>query len=173
MAVSLKHKFTNPKSDSGDDTVVRPSNWNDEHDLVMATARVLGRKSSGEGAVEELTGADIRDLADVEQAGVFFGVNTQTGTAYTLTLADRGKVVEMSNAGANTVTIPLNASVAFPIGTQISIVQYGAGQTTIAATGGVTLNAVSGGLKLSARYAAATIYKRGTNEWLAFGSLTT
>lgn len=173
MAISLKHAFTSPKSDGGDATLVRPSNWNAEHTLTLDQDRVLGRKSTGNGAAEELTAADLRTLADVAQAGILGGINTQTGTAYTLVLADRGKVVEMNNASANTVTIPLNASVAFPIGTQITIIQYGAGQTTIAATAGVTLNALGGALKTSARYAAASLYKRGTNEWIAFGSLNT
>jgi hypothetical protein len=172
MAVSLKHKFTNPKSDSGDDTVVRPSNWNDEHDLVMATARVLGRKSSGEGAVEELTGADIRDLADVEQAGVFYGVNTRTAS-YTLVLGDKGKVIEMNVGSANTLTVPTNANVAFPTNTQITVIQYGAGQVTITPAGGVTIRSLGGALKTVGQYSAVSLFKRGTDEWVAFGSLTT
>ena len=60
--------------------------------------------------------------------------------SYTLVLADKDKLVEVSNASANTLTVPLNSSVAFPVGTQITILQTGAGQTTITATGGVTIN---------------------------------
>lgn len=173
MAVSLKHAFTSPKSDGADNTLVRPSNWNAEHQLTLDQDRVLGRVSTGNGAAEELTGAQLRTLADTGQAGVLGGINTQVGAAYTLVLGDRGKVIEMNNAAANTLTIPLNADAAFPIGTQITVIQLGAGQTTIAATAGVTLNALGGALKLSAQYAAASLYKRGTNEWLAFGSLNT
>lgn len=173
MAISLKHAFTSAKSDGGDTTIVRPSNWNEEHVLTLDQDRVLGRVSSGNGAAEELTAAQVRTLVDINQAGVLGGINTQTGTAYTLVLGDRGKVVEMNNGSANTVTIPLNADAAFPTGTQITIIQLGAGQTTIAGAAGVTLNALGGALKLSARYAAASLYKRGTNEWLAFGSLNT
>jgi hypothetical protein len=54
MTVSLKHKFTSAKSDGGDSTLVKPSNWNDEHDLTLAADRVLGRATAGAGAVEEI-----------------------------------------------------------------------------------------------------------------------
>jgi adhesin HecA-like repeat protein len=55
MAISNKHKYVSGKADGGDTSLVRPSNWNDEHDLTMATARILGRTTAGTGAVEELT----------------------------------------------------------------------------------------------------------------------
>jgi hypothetical protein len=172
MAISFKHAFTNPKSDGSDDTVVRPSNWNAEHVLTLDSARVIGRATAGNGAAEELDGAAVRTIADVSQAGVV-GVNTQTGAAYTLVAGDRNKVVERDNAGSNTITIPTNASVAFPIGTQIAIVQTGNGQTTINASGGVTLSAFDSAFKIRGRFAGACVYKRGTDEWIAFGSLTT
>lgn len=52
---AIKHKFVNPKPDGVDATVVRPSNWNDEHDLTLGSGKVLGRTSAGVGSVEELT----------------------------------------------------------------------------------------------------------------------
>lgn len=172
MTISLKHKFTNPKSDSGDNTVVRPSNWNDEHDLLLAQDRVLGRVSSGAGPAEELTPAQLRTLADVEQAGVFLGVNTRT-SSYTLVLTDKGKAIEMNVASANVLTVPANSSVAFPLYTQITVIQYGAGQVTITPAGGVTIRSLGGALKTVGQYAAVSLFKRGTDEWVAFGSLTT
>ena len=96
--------------------------------------------------------------------------NRQTAS-YTLVLTDRGKLVEMNVATANNLTIPLNSSVAFPIGTQIDLSQYGAGQTTIVATGGVTIRSTNSWLKLNAQYAAATLIKIGTDEWYLFGNL--
>lgn len=172
MTISLKHAFTNPKSDGADYTVVRPSNWNAEHSLTCATSVILGRASSGTGVVEELTPAQIRTIADCDQAGVIGGINTRT-SSYTLVLTDRGKVIEMNLSTANTLTIPANADAAFPVGTQITVIQYGAGQTTIAAAAGVTLRALGGALKTVGQYAGVSLYKRGTNEWIAFGSLTT
>jgi hypothetical protein len=64
--------------------------------------------------------------------------NRQTAS-YTLVLSDADKLVEMNVATANNLTIPLNSSVAFPTGTQILLAQYGAGQTTVVATSGVTV----------------------------------
>jgi hypothetical protein len=97
--------------------------------------------------------------------------NAQTGTSYTLVLSDADKLVEMNNASANTLTIPLASSVNYSIGQQIHILQTGAGQTTIAATSGVTLNATPGA-KLRAQWSSVTLIKRATNTWVAVGDLT-
>ena len=91
--------------------------------------------------------------------------NVQSGTSYTLALSDAGGVVEMSNAAANTVTIPTNASVAFIVGTRITIVQTGIGTTTIAASGGVTLRGVV--VATQGAYSGITIYQRAANDWVA------
>ena len=99
--------------------------------------------------------------------------NAQTGTSYTLVLSDGGKLVSMNNASANTLTVPPNSSVAFPIGTQISLLQYGAGQTTVSAGSGVTIRSFNAQLKMYGQYAAAAIWKRGTDEWVLVGNTTT
>jgi len=97
-------------------------------------------------------------------------VNTQTGTSYTLVLGDANDIVEMNNASANTLTIPPNSSVAFPVGTIISVTQLGAGATTVSADTGVTLNGVStGSADLSAQYSGVSIYKRDTDAWIIQG----
>lgn len=96
--------------------------------------------------------------------------NRQTAS-YTLVLTDKDKIVEMNNAGANNLTIPANASVAFPIGTEIQIAQYGAGQTTLVAGGGVTINSAGGKLNLSSQFVVISLYKVGSDEWYANGSL--
>lgn len=97
-------------------------------------------------------------------------VNTQAG-AYTLVLGDAGKVVEINSAVGVNVTVPTNASVAFPIGTVITIVQIGAGLVTVVAGGGVTLR-TNPGPKLGGQYAMASLYKRGTDEWVLGGNTT-
>ena len=100
------------------------------------------------------------------------GLNTQTGTAYTLVLGDGQNMVTMNNASANTVTVPLNASVAFPIGTTVAIQQLGAGKTTVAATGGVTLNYLSTlTLAIVGQYGVAQLIKTGTDTWTLFGAI--
>jgi hypothetical protein len=99
-------------------------------------------------------------------------IATSAQTAsYTLVLADRGKLVEMNVGSANTLTVPLNSSVAYPVGTQIDILQVGSGQTTVAATAGVTVNATPG-LKIRAQWGGATLIKRAENTWVLIGDLT-
>jgi hypothetical protein len=97
-------------------------------------------------------------------------LNAQSAS-YTLQLSDSAKLVELNNASANNLTIPLNSTAAFPIGTQINILQTGAGQTTIVATGGVTINATPG-LKLRTQWSSATLIKRASDIWVAIGDLT-
>jgi hypothetical protein len=79
----------------------------------------------------------------------------------------------MEVSSANVLTIPLNSSVAFPIGTEIRVTQLGTGQTTITPTAGVTLRSISGKNKTTGQYSVATLFKRGTNEWYLFGDITT
>lgn len=98
-------------------------------------------------------------------------VNAQTAS-YTLLLSDRGKLVEISNASANTVTVPSDSNAAFGIGDTIDILQTGAGQTTITPDSGVTINATPG-LKLRAQWSGATLMKRAANTWVAVGDLST
>lgn len=97
--------------------------------------------------------------------------NAQTGTTYTLVAADDGKVVEILNASPITLTVPLNSSVPYTVGTQIVVLQTGAGQITVAGAGGVTVNATPG-LKLRAQWSSATLIKRATDTWVLVGDLS-
>lgn len=97
--------------------------------------------------------------------------NAQSGTTYTLVLGDAGKIVEINNASAITLTVPTNAGVAYPVGTQITILQTGAGQITVAGPSGGTLNATPG-TKLRAQWSSATLLKRATDTWVLIGDLT-
>jgi len=106
---------------------------------------------------------DLGKLADVS-------TNAQTAS-YTLVLADKNKVVEMGVGSANNLTVPLNSSQAFPVGSQINILQTGSGQTTIVATGGVTINATPG-LKMRAQWSYATLIKRATDTWVLVGDIS-
>lgn len=96
--------------------------------------------------------------------------NAQTAS-YTLQFTDSNKMIEITSASANNLTVPLNATVPYAIGTQMTILQAGTGQTTIVATGGVTINATPG-LKLRTQWSSATLIKRATNTWVAIGDLS-
>lgn len=97
--------------------------------------------------------------------------NRQTAS-YTLALSDWGKIVEMNVAGANNLTVPPNSSVAFPIGTEIQVLQYNDGQTTIVAGAGVTLRSKSNWLKIANKWTGVTLVKVGTDEWYVIGNLS-
>lgn len=103
-------------------------------------------------------------------------LNAQTGTTYTFVLTDKDKLVTASNASAQTYSIPTNASVAYPIGTQINIIQIGAGQVTInAVTSGTTTVSSTGATatapKLRVQYSSATLIKANTDLWYVVGDI--
>jgi len=99
-------------------------------------------------------------------------LNAQTGTSYTTVLADDGKLITCDNASAITLTIPPNGTVAYGIGTQLNIMQLGAGQVTITPGAGVTIRSAGSKLKTSAQYAVATCVKIASDTWVAVGNLT-
>jgi len=103
-------------------------------------------------------------------------VNAQTGATYTLVLADAPAtalnqgIVTMNNGSANTLTIPANASVAFPVGTTISVIQLGAGQTTIAITSDTLQNPSS--VTARAQYSTLVLTKVASTVWVLGGDMT-
>ena len=98
-------------------------------------------------AGQVLTAAQQNALATAQIA-----LNAQTGTSYTAVLADDGDLVTLDNGSAITFTIPPSSSVNFGIGTQINIMQLGAGQVTITPGAGVTIRSANSRLKTTAQY---------------------
>ena len=105
---------------------------------------------------------------------VAFTLNDQTGTSYTPVLTDQYQVlVTRSNAGASTLTIPTNASVAFPVGTVITVLNKGAGAVTISGSGGVTV--LSAGATAASpvlnQYKTAALMQVAANTWYVVGAI--
>lgn len=99
-------------------------------------------------------------------------INAQSGTSYTLVLADDSARITMDNGAGILLTIPLNSAVAFPIGTEIRIIQLGAGAVSIEGATSVTLNTVSDGTGAMAGAGEYTdILKVATDEWWAVGDI--
>lgn len=134
-------------------------------ELGVETDTLLVKAGNGSTAWNSLT--------YINQFAVFPNVttNAQTGTSYTLVLADSSKLIEISNASPITLTVPLQSSVAFPVGAQIQILQTGAGHITVAGASGVTVNA-NPGLKLRGQWSAATLIKRASDTWALIGDVT-
>jgi hypothetical protein len=123
-------------------------------------------------------------IVDASAAGVEFsdGVQTQAGVpslttfvektaSYQLdTLDHKDNVVEMNMSTAGTFTVPLDATLAWPVGASVDIFATGTGAITIEAEAGVTLNATPG-LVLRTQWSSATIMKRGANNWVVYGDL--
>ena len=105
-------------------------------------------------------------------ATAMIALNAQTGTTYTTVLADDGKLITCDNGSAIALTIPPSSSVNYGIGTQINIMQLGAGQVTITAGVGVTLRSNGTKLKINGQYAVATCCKIATDTWVVIGNLT-
>ena len=146
---------------------------------ISTTLATITQASSGnfvkvtldtKGRVTGNTAVLAADITALGFASALITTNRQTAS-YTLVLADANKLVELNVATANTLTIPLNSSVAFPIGTQILVSQYGAGACTITATSGVNVRSEGSKLKTNGQYSGATLIKIASDEWYAFGNL--
>jgi hypothetical protein len=88
--------------------------------------------------------------------------NAQTGATYTFALTDVGKTVTASNASAQTYTIPPTASVAWPTGTTLYVINLGAGVVTFAAGAGVTVTNTAQTLQT---YQSARLVRTALNAW--------
>jgi hypothetical protein len=145
-------------------------------DISVAPATGINATAIADGSVTSTEFQYINSLTSNAQTQIdaktnkLIVTNRQTAS-YTLVLSDADKLVETNVASANNLTVPLNSSVAFATGTQILLAQYGAGQTTIVATSGVTIRSNGGKLKLNARYSGATLVKIAENEWYLFGDI--
>ena len=107
---------------------------------------------------------------------VAFTLNAQTGTTYTAVSSDQYQVlVTMSNASANAFKIPTNASVAFPVGTVITVMNIGAGACTVSAVTSGTTTVLSAGATAAApsiaQYKSAACIKTGTDAWYVIGGI--
>ena len=99
------------------------------------------------------------------------GKSTQTGTTYTLQLDDAGTVVELNNASPVTVTIDVDSSVDFPIGSIVEIFQLGTGTVTVDAAVGVSLLSPDNLVESRARYSTLCLRKRAADEWVLGGDV--
>ena len=118
---------------------------------------------------------------DILTAGMFNGLTTFTigadnTTDYTAVLADQYQVLEVMNkATAIAFKIPTNASVAFPVGTAITILNKGAGVCTISAVSSGTTTVLSAGAVAAAptlaQYKTAVCIKTATDTWYVVGGI--
>jgi hypothetical protein len=155
MTISLKHAFTSAVADSGDTTLVQPSNWNAEHDLTLATGTLLGRTTAGTGAAEEIsagTGLSLSagslSISTVPVANGGTGATTAnaglTGlTTLTSTATAAGTTVLTNSStyfqfftGTSTQTITLPVTSTLATGWTFHIINNSTGNLTVNSSGG-------------------------------------
>jgi hypothetical protein len=102
-------------------------------------------------------------------------INVQSGTLYTLALADQDSLITISNAGTQTIVIPQNSSVSYATGAAVNIVRAGTGPVQITQGSGTTIRstgATATGPYLRAQYSAASMLYEGTNVWYVIGDIS-
>jgi hypothetical protein len=107
---------------------------------------------------------------------VAFTVGTANTADYTAVLADQYQVLEVMNkATAIAFQIPTDASVAFPVGTAITVLNIGAGTCTISAVTPGTTTVLSAGATAAsptlAQYKTAVCIKTAANTWYVVGAI--
>lgn len=141
--------------------------------IATSTTAAVLILSLGGTAWGSITGS-ISNQADLQLTLSTVAVNAQTGTSYTLVLADAGKLVTLANAGTVTVTVPENGDEAIPVDSVIALQQLGAGQVAIVGDTGVTINGVTPGDETltNAQYVSTGVLRKtGTNTWVLSGAV--
>lgn len=135
---------------------------------VSLSSQVSGVLPTANGGTGSGNLATARGNLDVSQAGCTEGRNPQTATNYNLALSDKGKIIAISNASANTVRVTPQANVDWPVGTTIRVMQTGTGKTQITAGSGVTIQAANG-TYIAQRYGVITLERLAPDTWVAYG----
>ena len=147
--------------------------WTSSENINLASGKDL--KVNGTAVISSTAGGFIFTDGTQTKAGVpSLTTRFEKSASYNLStdgLSLRDGLIEINAAGGTTLTVPLNATTAFPVGTSIDILQVGAGQVTVAGAVGVTINSTPG-LKLRTQWSSATLFKRGTDLWVLMGDLS-
>lgn len=147
MAISLTRLSGGNTPADGSDPRTFPAIWNASATSIESVATDL-------------------DTAEGDITALKYLVETTEQTAdYTLALTDVNKVVNMNKSGAGTVTVPTNASVAFPIGSVVNVYNQSSDDVDIMGDSGVTVRNAG----TLAQYGEVSLRKRATDEWVLAG----
>lgn len=146
------------------------SSVNGETGAVTLDASDVGALPSNTTAAD-INAAELDSDSKVKAAQASSAIVSKTAS-FTLALTDAGRFIGVNSSSDVTATIPANASVAFPVGTEVEIAQLGAGAVTVAGASGVTIDSLDSMLSTAGQYATVCLKKIGTNEWLLAGALS-
>lgn len=132
---------------------------------------VLRQVKGSELTFAELDGNFEHCLDRANHTGSYTQVVEYTGTAKTLALTDIHKIVDCTSASAVTITIPEQASVAWPADAEIHVRMSGAGQVSIAVGSGVTIPPLAGPVLLAGQGAIVALKRRSADVWAVVGTI--
>ena len=158
---------------SGVDVTIFTSTAGDTFFFDASEEKMVITGTDGQNSLEVADGdVEITDQLTVSGGLVApLQINAQTGTTYTFVLADAGKLVTSSNGSAQTLTVPPNSSVAYPVGTQVIVQNLGSANATLAQGSGVTIQSKDSAKEIDGQFAGATLIKTATDTWSLIGAL--
>jgi hypothetical protein len=168
--LSATTPFSARQTFAANTTTVNPFSFSSTASQSLLTTATLGAVEWDNQQMYVTSSTPAAGLTRNPIATAMVPINNQF-TSYTLVaspVTDAGKMIVVNADFDTTVTIPLNSTAAFPIGTQILVLQIGMSQTTIAGAVGVTLNNKNG-LKTAGPYALISLIKINTNTWVIAG----
>jgi hypothetical protein len=139
----------------------QPDDHNAMADEIVAVETELGVSPKG-------TYSDVKTRLDGIEVPQ---LNSQTGISYTLVLSDIGKLIGLNNAAAQTLVVPPDSAVAFPVGIRIEFRQVGAGQITVSPGAGVSVRSRGSAFRTAGQYSYATLVKVAANTWDLIGDI--
>ena len=143
--------------------------WLGTNTLVNAGTLILMTKGGDINNDSSVVGASVKDALETLKNSII-SINPQVGTSYQLEITDAGKIVTLTNASPISVTIPTNLIVPFLIGTQIQLIQGGAGKVTFSGVG-VTIKSKSSNKSIGAQNVAVALIQESIDTWYLIGDL--
>lgn len=134
----------------------------------VTAAQVSAIPASQKGAASGVASLDGNSKVTASQASARI---VSVTASKTLALAEAGCLIQVNSSSALTITVPANASVAFPVGTEIEIMRYGSGAVTIAAASGVTIYCSETARTIADQYTSAVLKKVAANTWVLQGNI--
>ena len=140
------------------------SDWLEETEALSTISSQVAGNTSAIAANATQISTNVSAIAALQNPAIL-PKNAQTGTSYTLDLADVYKAVTFENAAAITATIPPNSSAAFPVGSILYVGKKGAGDIALTPGNGVTLNGGNGAITLSQQWGLRLLWQATENAW--------
>jgi hypothetical protein len=138
-----------------------PINWNG------SWPKTSGEKINVDDVNDLKTNIETIEIEKSSKVSIIENINNN----YILNINDNGKIKNCTNSTAINITIPLNSSVLFPIGTEIGFIRQGAGTVSFIPESGVNIQSIDNKRKIKGQFASAAIIKVGTDTWSLAGSL--